>query len=341
MRLPDGTDPALKEALGQALRSVNNNIYELDQTIRLNNFRLEELLREIFRRLALVERAAFGNLLHMSWYGAAHQDIGPMRDDMDVLEALGYNGGRVWATWGTDDGVDPDVDSPLNFEGQIVTGPMDKLRQFIGEANTRGWTTEVVLSHNKLGTEARHKVAIANLATGIGDLPGWFLDMANEHDNISYPIGGLYAQARDAFPAVQLTASLSGSVDSMAGIYNADYDDGIAWDLLTPHMPRTTGWASETEARVGDFVAALDSASAAAGKVHLNEENGVGGTGGTDPSAASEWTVAGEGARLGGAFGTSFFTIAGFNLKGGKSLIDSLGGIEVQGYENLATGWIG
>lgn len=335
----DGLLPAIKAAIGD----INKRFGEIESVQRQNLARHEELYREIFRRLRLVEDAAFGNLLNIAWYGAAHQDIAAMRDDMDALEAKGYNNPRVWATWEwSSGGVNPNVDSPIDFSGNIVTVPMDRLRNFIGEAATRGWTVEVVLSHNKLGSQTNHNRAVGSLASGIGDLDNWFLDLANEHEGISYSLLAPYNNAREFFPDIQLTASTSGPVGFQADLYNQDLEEGLAWDLLTPHLPRTSDWHTATQQRVEGFIDALTGSAAALGtRVHLNEENGVGGTGGPPPSNANEWTVAGEGARLGGAFGTGFFTLAGFSFKSNPSLIDQLAGIEVAGIDNLATGWLG
>lgn len=338
--------PQLVSEINRITKTLNANIRELDQTQRLNAQRIEELFREVFRRLALVENKAFGKMLHVSWFGAAHQDVTAMRDDRAVLETKGYNGARVWATWSWSDSfgdVDPNVDSPLDFNGNVVTAPMDKLRAFIGEASGIGWRTEVVLSHNKLGSRANHLNAIENLADAIGDLDGWFLDLANEQEDIGWSLLEPYNLARELLPGVQLTASISGDVSFMAGRYNSDYTNGITWDLLTPHFARTNDWGEATQQRVEDFIDGLVSASAAGDSVHLNEENGLNISGGTPAQSATDWTEAGTGARLGGALGTGFFTTAGFNLKpnGRQSMIDNLRGIEVAGIDNLADGWLG
>lgn len=313
---------------------------EFENTIKLNLDRLELLLRDLYARVSDIENRIFGNLLQMSWYGAAHQGAEQMASDIAAFNDLGYNSARVWATWSYQN-LSADVGSPINYETGLAQEPMmSGLKRFMDQASSLGWVVEITLSHNKLESLAAHNQAVQTLAENLGGYTNWYLDLANEFEGIQWSLVGPFNLATDQLVGVPLTASVSGPNASLAGVYQDFESSGATLDLYTPHFYPDAEWVN-IDQRASNLAGELGVPNSL---IFENEPNGLGRTNGAAIPSSDIWTAYGENARSAGVKGVNFFTVLGFDLRGGGSLYDRLEAstdVDKQGYKNLATGWLG
>ncbi len=193
----------------------------------------------------LNDRPAF--LLGFSYYAAlgASQDF--IRQDLDDLQARGFNWLRVWATWSA---FDHNI-SAIDTKGKARQPYLDRLEWLIAECDRRGMVVDVTLSR---GTEmpdfTAHLAAVETIINALKSHRNWYLDLGNERDVRDarfvsvQELKRLRSRVRDLDPDRLTTASFGGHDLSGDDVRDAILKAGA--DFLAPHRPRNAKSPAET-----------------------------------------------------------------------------------------------
>lgn len=204
-------------------------------------------------------------LLGISYYGALGAPEAFIRQDLDDLQAAGFNWIRAWATWGA---FGSDV-SAVDSRGEARAPFLGKLQWLVAECDRRGMIVDVTLTRGKpssgslaggaLPDAGSHRRAVETIVRSLGQHRNWYLDLANERDvgdDRFVPVGEL-AQLRELVrqldPRRLVTASFGGHDLSPRDVRDSLLEAGH--DFLAVHRPRDSESPQQTEARTRELLA--------------------------------------------------------------------------------------
>lgn len=256
--------------------------------------------------------------------------------DLDRLRDEGFNLIRIWIGWSRSN---PDFNGFFDEHGNWRSGAEARLLDLVDAASERGIVVDVTILSSTLvepgGDFDDLDVAesvVRSTARALRHSTSIFYDVMNEHNNHDAAshadMTRLVAAARDEDPdGIIMYSSYhiwNNNTDSVIqSNINAEIDSGI--DLLTPHLNRTSEWATETQFRVEAIRAHLASIGqnipVFLGEEHRRHWNSV------QPNQADFLTAA-RGALNGGAAGWILHTEAGFNMSS-STLFDNLDSVEL------------
>jgi hypothetical protein len=256
-------------------------------------------------QFTLNERPTF--LLGISYYGGLGASEEMIRQDLDDLQASGFNWLRVWATWSA---FDHDV-SAVNARGEPREPYFDRLQWLVAECDRRGMVVDVTLTRGKrdgggaVPDFAAHRRAVEVIVNALKPHRNWYLDLANERDvgdDRFVPIDELKRLrqlVRRLDPRRLVTASFGGHDLSRDDVRDSLIEAGH--DFLSVHRPRHPQSPGQTAARTREVLAMVAELDRPA-PVHHQEPFRRGYTGGWEPDAEDFLTDL-RGAIDGGAAG--------------------------------------
>lgn len=265
--------------------------------------------------LAQRTQQSFYPIVGVSYFGGASASNATIESDLAWLCGFRWKSVRVGVVWRPEDGG-----SVIGSGGVIDDGKLETLRFLISLATARGMSVDLTVFGPEIDSYGSLVAGLTNLCGELADLNGWFIDVLNEHILPSSGLAGPseikeLLEAAQAGGASMVTASMSGSVSTIADTYIADLDGGAPYSFLTPHGERTNDWDTAGPERMTELLGA----TAAAGyqlRAHMQEESRFGIPNDTVTGSAN-FLASIEGARQAGALGVNFHTTAGYNLTGG------------------------
>jgi hypothetical protein len=200
-------------------------------------------------------------LLGISYYGALGVPDAFLRRDLDEMQRYGFNGLRVWATWGA---FDNDV-SAVEADGSPRPRFLGRLEGLVTECRRRGLVLDVTLSRGngvtgppRLQSLAAHLRAAETIVGALKPYRNWYLDLGNER-NIEDPRFVSFADLRQLRESVRrldptrlVTASEAGDIPRDA---LREYLLTVGVDFIAPHRPRRSGSPEQTEAKSREYLA--------------------------------------------------------------------------------------
>jgi hypothetical protein len=261
--------------------------------------------------------------------GASYFDASNWRtSDIDDLAARRFNLIRIWLDWGTAG----DGRSFFDASGALVQG--SKLLSLVRYANNRGIVVDVTILDPGL-TFSDVTRALREAATALKDESNVFFDVMNEHDHGGGPrthaeVAGFVTTVRSNAPNRPITVSSTGGHLLDVTNINEEIDTGV--NIITPHMPRTSDWFSQTAQRVA-FVKNAIAARGRSMPVYFQEEARRNNSGLNN--SKDEFLQAATAARDAGAAAWNFHTDAGFDLNV-ASFFNSLDPVELDTVNSLA-----
>lgn len=264
------------------------------------------------------------NYKGVSMYGAvmAYNDL--TRLDASKLKSYGYNLMRVWVTWERDYAGNPVTGyRVVNSNGTIDATNLQRLKNVISYLRGMGIYVDVTIgaknTRNGMESFSAQKTGVTNLVTALRGIGGIYcIDLANEYPSAGYTD----AQAAELLVAARgadgsrggYTVSCDGPASSVVTHYKAVIAAlGKNWmsylGMFTPHFnPQDKNLAKNTQTNVRTLISGM---SATPLPVYVQEEGYW-----THPyTTENEYYLEYSGARMGGAFGYTFHTLAGFDLR--------------------------
>lgn len=189
-------------------------------------------------------------LVGFSYYAALGASQEFIKQDLDDLQAKGFNWLRVWATWSA---FKNDI-SAIDTKGHGREPCLDHLKWLVAECDRRGMVADVTLSRGEnLPDMKAHLAAVETIVNALKSHRNWYLDLGNERD-----VGDARFVAVDELKRLRervreldhdrlVTASLGGHDLSRDDVRDAILRAGL--NFLTPHRPRNSESASETEGK--------------------------------------------------------------------------------------------
>lgn len=197
---------------------------------------------------ALNGRSTF--LLGFSYYAALGASREFVKQDLDDLQANGFNWLRVWATWG---GFDNNI-SAIDTKGREREPFLNQLKWLVAECDRRGMVMDVTLSRGEnLPDMNAHLAAIESILSTLKSHRNWYLDLGNERDVgdarfVSVEeLKRLRERVRELDHDRLVTASFGGHDLGRDDVRDAILRAGM--DFLAPHRPRNSESPSETEGK--------------------------------------------------------------------------------------------
>ena len=198
-------------------------------------------------------------LLGLSYYAGLGASEDFIRRDLDDAKRHGFNWLRVWATSALS-GVDVSAVGP---DGKAREPFLGKLQWLVAECDRRGLVVDVTLIRaersptaaggGSLPDSAAHQRAVETLVTTLRAHRNWYLDLANERDVrderfvSAEELKRLRERVREIDPKRLVTASLGGHELSLDDVRESLLTIGL--DFLSPHRPRDSESARQSEAR--------------------------------------------------------------------------------------------
>ncbi|MBN2476229.1 MAG: hypothetical protein JXB62_16575 [Pirellulales bacterium] len=246
-------------------------------------------------------------LLGISYYGALGASEEFIRSDLDDMRQRGINWIRVWATWGA---FGNDV-TAVDEKGDAREPYMSRLRWLVAECDRRGMIVDITLSRGngvvgapRLQSLSVHRRAAETIVSTLQPHRNWYLDLGNERnigDKRFVPfeeLKRLREAVRKLDPRRLVTASHAGDIalDDLRRYLLA-----VGVDFVSPHRPRNSRSANETESRTRQYLAQLQQLGRSI-PLHYQEPFRRGFSQGWEPKVYDFLTDV-EGARRGGAAG--------------------------------------
>jgi hypothetical protein len=204
-------------------------------------------------------------LYGISYYGALGAPRESVVRDLNDMQRHGFNWIRVWATWSA---FGNDV-SAVDTDGRAREPYLEKLKWLVAECDRRGMVVDVTLTkgEGRLGNAhvsalESHGRAIKTLALALQAWRNWYLDLANEHNIRSKTLATKYVSWEDARALRNRLREVDAKrLVTISFVRDAAKEDvrhyllDVDVDFLSPHRPRSSSSARQTEPVTQQYVA--------------------------------------------------------------------------------------
>lgn len=260
-------------------------------------------------------------LLGLSYFDGLSASPRILESDLNFFGERGFNALRVWANWYPD--FQPKTTGLLEPDGNVNVQLLNRLRRMIEMANKKGFVIKLTFSRHPLEKIPfpKYKNGVLDVVRAIENSENVLLDLQNETDHCgtsSDPdcLGHLsLAQVRELRDAIKEIDPGRIVTASWGGGDAKDYKSFVEQthvDFIATHGPtRKKDWAEKTSVEMKQARSQIDPQIPILFDEPSRCDKGVDCK---DPSAAQQFLIAAQNAKLAGAAGWFFHTTAGFRL---------------------------
>ena len=206
--------------------------------------------------------------------------------DLRLFASYGYNVLRVCMNWNRNE---PSREMLVKADGSVDSNLLERFGRFLSGVQLLGMKIDITFfGGDNFNSFSAHALGLSNLLNQLKAATSviYCVDVCNEFEGSGYTasqVTTLVNTAKSILPKSPITASCSGDPTSIATHYGDLYTLGAKLDLVAPHMPRTTDWATEEGARILSLRGLLTPAGPPL--IYMQEEAREGTTSGWSPSA--------------------------------------------------------